>query len=107
MPRAPSDTVLRRVAHARDMRIEYTLTASRVGGVTFYGVTVAMTSGGGFECAELCELTGDRALAVAVLDALARGSVTPCAAAGVAEDMVAEAAMRSTLRAVKSRLCRG
>ena len=74
--------------------VKYELTAARVCGVGFYGIEVTLTPDGGApERASLPELTADRALAERILCAMARGAVTPCAAAGVAEDMMAEAAV--------------
>ena len=94
MPREAAFSAHRRAVEAGGRRMEYTLTGAVSGGVLFYGIEVRMTAGETVERAELCELTSDRELAVAILEAMCRGTVTPCAAAGVAEDMLAESAMR-------------
>ena len=84
-----------------DAKIEYSIVVDSVCGVDFFGVSVEMTACGEAERAELRELTSDRALAGRILDAMRRGGVTPCAARGVADDMLAESAL-ARRRAVNS-----
>ena len=73
---------------------EYTLVSDTVGGTVFFGVAVSLTAHGETRRAVLRELTSDRRLALGILDAMRRGGVTPCAAADVAQDMLAEDAVR-------------
>ena len=81
-------------ASIRGAKTEYALVSDTVGGTAFFGVAVTLTARGETERVVLRELTSDRTLALGILDAMRRGSVTPCAAAGVAEDMLAEDAIR-------------
>ena len=76
------------------LRLRYSLTADSAGGMILYGVSVELVRGGGTERAQLRELTSDRTLALRILRAMKAGAVTPCAAPGVAEDMLAEEVMR-------------
>ena len=75
-------------------KTEYALVSETVGGRVFFGVAVSLTESGETERVVLRELTSDRGLALAILDAMRRGYVTPCAAEGVAQDMLAEDAVR-------------
>ena len=70
--------------------LEYRLEPALCSGVVFYTLTVlAVFPDGATECAVLGELTADRALAESILRALCLGAVTPCAARGVADDLLA------------------
>ena len=96
--RVEDDELTRYSLTLDDLTIGYELTQSVADGVCFWGVTVRMRSGGGVEQAELSELATDRALALDILRAMRRGAVTPCAARGVAEDLLAEATLRRAQR---------
>ena len=76
-----------------EAKIEYSIVVDSVCGVEFFGVSVEMTAHGEREAVELRELTSDRALAERIAEAMRRGGVTPCAAQGVAQDMLAEDVM--------------
>ena len=86
-------------AAIEDILIEYSLYHEVVSGVTFHSVTVsARFPDGTSECVVLPELTSDRKLAESILYALRDGAVTPCAAAGIADDMLAAAVTDPTLQ---------
>ena len=90
-------------AEIAGISLEYTLECARRGNRRLYTLAVlAVMPDGGTDRAVLAELTADRALALSILRALRDGAVTPCAASGIADDMLAGAAIDRAL----SRLAR-
>ena len=83
------------IAEICGIRLVYTLTSDVSAGVGFYTIIVeAFFPDGASEREVLCELTSERALAKTILRALRDGAVTPCAARGVADDILAETAKK-------------
>ena len=86
-------------AECAGMRLEYSLAPAQTG--TSYTIAVTATPPGASpERAVLSELTSDRSLAEAILVALCDGAVTPCAAPGVADDLLAAAVIDGALDAL-------
>lgn len=83
----------------RRVRIRYSLRSETHGSITFYGIEVVAFSDDGKELEHvlLPELSTDRALCVRILGAMYRGTVTPCSAACVADDMLAQSVIKENL----------
>lgn len=86
------------------MRLRYSLIFEKCGDVTFYGIEIDSLSDDGAICEHvvLPELCSDRSLAVCILKAMCRGAVTPCGAAGVADDMLAESVFEADLKKIET-----
>lgn len=80
----------------RRVRLRYSLISEPRGGIIFYGIEIDSFSDDSevHERVLLSELTSDRELCVRILRAMYSGTVTPCSASCVADDMLAQSVLR-------------
>ena len=92
----------KRRAFLPDLRLEYSVISNEVDGMVFYGIEIVAIGRDETVSDRAClrELSGDVEVTERIIDILERFAVTPCAAAGVADDILAEEAIERAIRQI-------